>query len=383
MQVAVFALVSAAFTCIYITQPILPVLQEEFGVSPVSASFTVSAVVLGIAISCLPFGALADRFSIKPIILVGGLCVSAGGMVSAASHDYVLLIAARLFQGFFIPALTICLAAWLAKVLPGERLSVVMGSYVAATVLGALAGRLVGGWLYSPLHWRWAMISASCLVLAAAVLAALVLPGKAKEAPNRRVEKGGFWPILKRKEILLVCAAGASGLFMFSPVFTFLPYRLSGEPFNLSLQMVTMVYFLYVTGIFLGPLAGRISNRLGAGNTLIAGACIMGASFALLLLPYLAATLAALLGVCIGFFIIHAVAVGLLNRKLVSGHGKANAIYMLIYYASGWLGITGAGFAFEQAGWSGMVGFVACFLLIPMFTGWREARGAHFESGEV
>ena len=53
MQMAVMALVTASFTNIYITQPILPVLQAEFGVTPVAVSLTVSAVILGIVISNL------------------------------------------------------------------------------------------------------------------------------------------------------------------------------------------------------------------------------------------------------------------------------------------------------------------------------------------
>jgi len=69
IQFIVFALVSAAFTTIYITQPVLPVLQDEFAADMVLVSFSVSAVILGIAISNLPFGFLADRLPIHPIIL--------------------------------------------------------------------------------------------------------------------------------------------------------------------------------------------------------------------------------------------------------------------------------------------------------------------------
>ncbi|MBW2435245.1 MAG: MFS transporter, partial [Deltaproteobacteria bacterium] len=72
LQALVFTLVTAAFTNIYITQPVLPVLSVEFGINESTASFSVSAVILGIALSNLPFGRLADRYPIKPIILTGG-----------------------------------------------------------------------------------------------------------------------------------------------------------------------------------------------------------------------------------------------------------------------------------------------------------------------
>ena len=96
LQFAVFALVSASFTNIYLPQPILPVLQEEFGVSPVAVSATVSAVILGIVLSNLLFGLLTDRVSIHPIILSGGVCVAAGGLMAAYTYDFRILVAARL-----------------------------------------------------------------------------------------------------------------------------------------------------------------------------------------------------------------------------------------------------------------------------------------------
>jgi predicted MFS family arabinose efflux permease len=46
----VFLLVAATFSTIYLTQPVLPVLREEFGVDAAKASLTVSAVIFGIAL---------------------------------------------------------------------------------------------------------------------------------------------------------------------------------------------------------------------------------------------------------------------------------------------------------------------------------------------
>ena len=117
LQIIVFALVSASFTNIYITQPVLPVLRQEFAADIVLVSFTVSAVILGIALSNLPFGFLADRLPIHPIILTGGLFVALGGFVCAVTKDLWLLIGARFVQGIFIPALATWLAAYLAKTL--------------------------------------------------------------------------------------------------------------------------------------------------------------------------------------------------------------------------------------------------------------------------
>ena len=378
IEIAVCALVTAAFTNIYITQPILPVLEAEFEVTTAQVSFTVSFVILGIVLSNLLFGYLSDRLPIHPILCVGGFFVAAGGVVCAITSEFHILVGARTVQGFFIPALTTSLAAWLSKNLPQERLSVVMGTYVAATVLGGLGGRLLGGWIHPPLHWRYAFISAAVLIAVTATMAVIVLPARRSRPENSIREQeepsSGFVYLLTRKDLFPFYLCGATGLLMFSSIFNYLPYRLSDTPFHFSTEMITMVYLVYILGIFLGPLAGQISRRYGGGNTLILGCLVLGGALALLLISSVWAVIIGLLALCGGFFTIHATAVGLLNQKLSNSHGRVNALYVLFYYAGGWIGITMAGFFFEAMGWSGMILGVGMFLAVPFVIGVKERR---------
>ena len=184
LQLTVFALVAASFTNIYITQPLLPVLQAEFATSMVLISTSVSAVIFGIVLTNLPFGALADRVRIQPIILGGGVMVALGGVICALTDNLGVFIGARLMQGLFIPALTTCLAAYLAKTLPLDRLNVVMGSYVSATVCGGLGGRLLGGWVDRFFNWRYALLVAAGLILITVITALLNLPREAVKKIN-------------------------------------------------------------------------------------------------------------------------------------------------------------------------------------------------------
>jgi len=373
LQLVVFALVTASFTNIYITQPVLPVLQKEFSVDMVLVSFTISAVILGIAISNLPFGFLSDRLPIHPIILVGAIVVALSGFICALTKDIWILIGARFLQGIFIPAMTTCLAAYLARTLPAERLNVVMGSYVAATVLGGMGGRLLGGLIHQSLHWRYSFVTASILILVAALAVFRWLPRAPVDA-GREKTAIGFFDLLKRRELLgmFFCATGSFAIF--SSIFNYLPFRLHGPPFHFSTEQTTLLYLVYVVGIFMGPTAGRISNRFGSGNTLIGGVAVLGLSLAILLLPSITAVVIGLIGICTGFFAIHAAAVGSLNRKLTSGQGRANALYVLFYYTGGWLGITGSGFAYEHGGWTAVVCILMVLLIIPLATGINERR---------
>jgi len=373
LQLAVFALVSASFANIYITQPVLPVLQNEFSVDLIIVSLTVSAVILGIAISNLPFGVLVDRMSIRPIIFIGGLMVALGGIVCAMTGSIWLLIGARFLQGLFLPALTTCIAAFLAKTLPLDRLKVVMGSYVSAQVFGGLCGRLLGGWIHPPLHWRYAFVSASVIVLFAMFIALQNLP-RSTIIVRKEEDSISFVSLLKQWELVRIYVCAAGGFFVFSSLFNYLPFRLSSSPFLLSTEVITLLYLVFVMGVIMGPIAGRVSNRFGSGVTLIGGGMTLAVSLFLILMPSIIAVVLGLMGLCAGFFSMHTSAVGLLNSRLVSGHGRANALYVLFYYAGGWIGITCCGFAYKYGGWNAVVSLCFIILLIPLSVGIGEFR---------
>ncbi len=376
LHLTVFALVAASFTNIYITQPVLPVLQSEFDVDAITASFTVAAVILGIALANLPFGVVSDRISIRPIILAGGIMVAVSGLICAITEDIWTLISARFIQGLFIPALTTCLAAFLARTLPAEKLNVVMGSYVSATVLGGLGGRLLGGWIHPPLHWRYAFVSAAALILIATIIGIVNLP-KEHHTNHKSNQSIRFQDLLKRRELLRIFLTAAGGFFIFSSLFNYLPFHLSEAPFSFSTEMITLLYLVYVMGIFMGPLSGRLSNRFGSGNTLLMGTFIIACSLTLALLPSVIAIVLALMGICTGFFTIHAAAVGSLNRRLKSGQGRANALYVLFYYVGGWMGITLCGFVYTHIGWSGVIATCALLLVFPLRCGLAERNDHH------
>ncbi|HET9700286.1 MAG TPA: MFS transporter [Burkholderiales bacterium] len=373
MELPVFALVAAAFTTIYITQPVLPVLQAEFGISAGVASLTVSAVVLGIALANLPFGMAADRYPIRPILLGGGTVVGIASLVCAFTPDITVLVAARFVQGLFIPSLTTCLAAYLARTLPAERLNVAMGSYVAATVAGGLGGRLLGGWIHPPLHWRYAFVSAA-VFLALATLASARWLDRGPPRTIAEAAQPGFLELLGRPELRRMCAVAFGGFFVFSSVFNFLPFHLTAPPIGASTEVITLMYLAYVVGIFTGPQAGRLANRVGNGSAMVLGAALLALSLGVTLVRSLPVIALGLAGVCAGFFTIHASAVGLLNRRLTAAKGRANSLYVLFYYLGGAAGITLSGYAYAGWGWGGVAALNGGVLALPFAIGMLERR---------
>jgi len=374
LQALVFALVSASFTTIYLVQPVLPVLQAEFGVSISRAAQTVSMVILGVALSTLVFGRLADMYPVKPFIAVGGTVVAAAGIACALTESLDAIIALRLVQGLGIPALTTCLAAYLTRNLPVERLNVVMGSYVSATVVGGLGGRLLGGWIHPPLHWRYAFVTASVMVLATAAAAVVLLPAEAR--PAGKSDTGpGYLELMRRPDLLRTFAVGFGSLFVFGATFNYLPFYLSAPPFSADTNRITLLYLTYIVGVIIAPLSGRFSNRFGNGLTMILGSLTFAAALLLSHVPNLGVVSLSLGLACAGFFAIHAAAVGSMNRRLSSSRGRANSLYILWYYLGGSAGITVMGYGFKRFGWAGVTGSGLAMLALLLAAGVRELRG--------
>jgi YNFM family putative membrane transporter len=378
LQAVVFLVAAAAFSSVYITQPVLPVLVSEFGASAFEVSLTVSAVILGIAISILPLGILSDHAPVHRILLTGGLIVAVCCVFAAVTHSLWALVAVRFVQGLFIPTLTTCMVTYLARSLPAHKLNVVMGSYVSATVAGGLGGRLLGGWLHPPAHWRYAFVTSAVLIVITTLLASRRLREPAPAVQHLPGETGGggigLWSMLARPDLLRLFLVAFASFFVFSSVFNFLPFYLAAPPVSLPLQFITALYLTYVIGIVIGPLAGRANDRFGNGLTMSGGALLVMLGLLLSLWPSLVAIGLALAAVCAGYFGVHASAVGTLNLRLSVGRGRANALYVLFYYAGGFGGITVSGFAYSQGGWTAVVLICIAVLTVPAASGLLEHR---------
>ncbi len=374
-QAVVLSLVSAAFCSIYLTQPNLPSLQKYFDTDLPAVSATVSVLILGLALANIPFGMAVDKLPIKPIIAGGGLSLSLSLLWCASAQSIEELTLARFVSGLCVPALTTCLVAWLSQTQLPARLPVVMGNYVAATVLGGFGGRLIGGVVFPPEMWRWSFVFVALLIGTSTVIALIVLPqGKSKN--NLKRSKGSLLELLKKPELLMLYACGGAGLGLFATVFNYLPYRLSSAPFSLSSSLATGFYATYLIGIVTAPLAGKLSARWGSGRTLLGGVVVISLGLSGLFADHLLLTLAALLVLSAGYFTMHSAAVGALNGKLAAGQGRgrANALYILVYYVGGSLGIQLGGYVYEAGGWQWLMSFCLALLIVPLSTALLEIR---------
>jgi YNFM family putative membrane transporter len=359
-RLALFALFFASvavFADLYVTQPILPLLSHEFAVPAPTAALTLSVVVLMIALVSNAYGPLGDAWGRKPVMVASCFVLAVPTLLCAVAPTFPVLVALRALQGLLMPGVAAVAVAYIGDEYAGAALGPAVGSYVAASVLGGLTGRVASGWIASHFSWRGPFLVFGLVTLAGAAGMALHLPatprGRSRSIGTAFREMAGH---MKDRRIVGGLLIGASVFFGFIAIFTYLPYYLTAPPFNLSTAKVSGVYLVYVAGIGTSWLAGRASERFGrraimAGGFLVAAAAALGT-----LTDSIAGIVLSLVALCVGMFMVQGTAPAFVNATAREAKGGAGALYTTFYYLGAAFGSVLPGYAWQAWGWPGVVG---------------------------
>jgi predicted MFS family arabinose efflux permease len=372
----------AAFAAMYAPQGLLTQISRDALVDPARASLLVSATTLGLALSVLPWAWLSDRIGLRRAmrLAAAGAAVCAVAVPWLPSFD--ALLAGRLLHGIAlggIPALAMALPHQTAS--PGRAVTLV-GSYVAATSLGGLSGRLLVVPVANEIGWRAGLFALGCLV--AALMLALIglIP---RTSSGGRPDQVGGALLANLRDPVMLCLFGIGALLIggMVAVFNYLPFRLEEPPYHLSPNVVSLIFLTYLAGTAGSRGAGWLTGRVGAVPILGAACLLMTGGAAITLARPLAIVLLGVVVLTAGLFIGHAVASSMVAARARIRHAQAAAMYNISYYAGasafGWLG----GLAWLHGQWALVVtlvvtlGFCASVLAVLARTVPRRGRARH------
>src|SRR5512144_2509358 len=144
-RLALYAGTVAAYSDMYVTQPVLPLLSREFGVGAARAGLTVSAVVLAIAAASTFYGPLSDALGRRRVMAGAVALLALATLACAFAPSFGALLALRAAQGLLVPGMTAVSVAYAGDRLARRELSPVVAGIIAASVVGGLVGRAVAG----------------------------------------------------------------------------------------------------------------------------------------------------------------------------------------------------------------------------------------------
>jgi YNFM family putative membrane transporter len=379
--VAVFLLGLSALLTIYSTQPLLPPLAADLGISPTGAAWTVSATALGVAVAAPFAGAVSDRLGRKRVMLAAIAATAAATLACAAAPGLPALLAARAAQGLAIPFVFAVAVAYIAEEVAGPRAAAVNGLYVSGTAFGGFLGRFLSGAVAGPLGWRASFVALAGVLLLVLGGVAAWLPAERRFRPSSGPRSGlrDIGSHLRNGPLLGTCALGAAVLFVQVGAFTYAGLHLSGPPFGLGPAEVGAVFAVFLVAVVVTPLTGRLVSRVGRQGVLVLATGTILAGLALTLVPSTAAVVAGLAASSTGVFAAQACATAQAAASGGAARSSAVGLYLTCYYAGGGAGAVAPAPLFEAVGWSACVGLlcaVAVLGAVAALVSWPARAGA-------
>ena len=302
----------------------LPAIGAEFGVSPGTAGWVVTAYTLPLAALAIPAGRWVDRADLRSVFTLALAAVGLASVLAAVMPSFWGLLAARVVQGV---ASAVYLAVYLpvvAGAVREEQRGRAMSAIATIMMVGSMAVAPLGGLVAAEWGWRavlvvkvpllvpvillgWRTIPASsqtgtrlprpdrslwveALLLGGAVTAALVLLDQtghwqiAAPAALLCVVLGVAWarlsssaevialvrrPVLGLSQLALLLVAAMIGLITF-----LLPFFLADIAGRGPAVLGVAILWFTAAAALLAPVAGVLTDKLGPIPVAVAGAAL-------------------------------------------------------------------------------------------------------------
>jgi EmrB/QacA subfamily drug resistance transporter len=310
----------------------LPVIHRDLHASLSGLEWTVNAYTLTFAVFLITGAALGDRFGRRRMLVVGLAIFTAGSAAAALAPSIEALIVARAVQGFggaIVLPLTLTI---LSAAVPAEKRGLALGAWGGISGLAVAIGPLVGGAVVQGISWQWIFWLNVPIGLALIPLARLRLqesrgPNDALDLPGVGLASVGLlgivWGLVRGNqvgwgspEIVFSLLGGAVVLALFvlwelrtdEPM---LPLRFFRNRTFTSANVASLLMFFGMFGsifllaqffqtvqgyspldaglrilpwtampIFVAPIAGALSDRIGGRPLMVTGLGLQAAGLA-------------------------------------------------------------------------------------------------------
>ncbi|MEH6437593.1 MFS transporter [Massilia sp. DD77] len=357
------------FALLYCVQPLMPLLAQDFRLTPAQSSLALSVSTATLAVALLASSSVADRFGRKTVMVASMYFGAVLTLLCAFTTDYAQLVAARALLGLMLGGLPAVAMAYLSDEIEPTSLGLAMGMYISGSAFGGMSGRVLSALVSDFVSWRIAVGLLGAAGLYAAWEFSRSLP-PSRHADTRPPRGPGFIDGLRvhLRDPGLPWLFALPFLLMgsFVSLYNYIGYRLLAPPFGLRQSAVGALSLLYLLGIFSSMWAGKLGDKLGRRNVLW---LLMGVMIAGLLVTLHDSVIAVVLGVGLatfGFFAAHSVASSWVGRRARPPQALASGIYLFFYYLGSSVVGWATGYVWEHWAWSGVVAMLGAVLVLGL-----------------
>ena len=133
----------------------LNVIRQELGATIEQLEWTVNAYTLTFAVFLLTGAALGDRFGRRRMFVIGVSIFTAASAFAAMSTSVEMLLIGRAAQGIGAAIVTPLTLTLLSAAVPADRRGVALGAWGAVGGIAIAIGPLVGGAIVEGVAWNW------------------------------------------------------------------------------------------------------------------------------------------------------------------------------------------------------------------------------------
>jgi len=372
VTLALFSAGLATFALLYCVQPILPVLSQEFGISPASSSISLSVSTAMLAVGLLFTGPLSDAIGRKKVMVAALLLASCCTLLSTMMTSWHGILVMRALLGLSLSGVAAVGMTYLSEEIHPSFVAFSMGLYISGNSIGGMSGRLISGVFTDFFNWRIALAAIGCFALASALMFWKILPESRHFRPSSLRPKTLFinfrlhW---RDKGLPLLFLEGFLLMGSFVTLFNYIGYRLMQSPWMLSQAVVGLLSIAYLTGTWSSPKAGALTSQYGRGPVMMGASSVMLLGLLLTLFASLWLIFAGMLLFTAGFFAAHSVASSWIGPRARRAKGQASSLYLFSYYLGSSVAGTLGGVFWHNYGWNGVGGFIAAMLVLAVFVG--------------
>lgn len=364
----------STFALLYCVQPLLPLFAQEFALSPMQSSWALSASTGTLAVCLLLASAASDRIGRRGLMCLALMVSAVLNMACALAQGFAQLLLLRALLGLTLAGVPAVALAYLGEEIDPPSLGYSIGLYIAGTALGGMTGRVATAFLSDYLSWRAAMaiIGGAALLAAAEFWRSLppsqhfkpgmLNPQALLRGARQHFQDGGLPWFFCLAFLLMGC---------FVSLYNYLGFRLADAHFGLSHSEVSLIFALYLMGMFSSVWMGRLADRFGRRSVLWAVIAVMLAGLLLTLCDSLAWIVAGIALFTFGFFGGHSIASSWVGRRARAPAALASALYLSFYYLGSSLVGSFSGVMWRSQGWSGVVAVLAACLALSLLVALR------------
>ena len=133
----------------------LPAITSDLGAVPSQGAWIITSYAVANAVGVPLTGWLSDRFGQVRMFSFATLLFGTASLMCGLSWTMPMLIASRLVQGVGAGFMVPLSQALLMRSYPPEKQAVALTIWSMTTVVGPIAGPLLGGWITDNAHWSW------------------------------------------------------------------------------------------------------------------------------------------------------------------------------------------------------------------------------------